>query len=136
MGEPRSVLYCTVLPAAEAFLALGLYWSRPQIAGDPPDDDTPQAELDHFFASMETAVQVRKTPSWPRSWANFSLLYLHSPRNAWTNSRGPTRIFWANVTACSLYRWQYEELRAWRQRPMGAKADDTNDAVPVSRALL
>ena len=86
MGEPRSVLYCTVLPAAEAFLALGLYWSRPQIAGDPPDDDTPQAELDHFFASMETAVQVRKTPSWPRSWANFSLLYLHSPRNAWTNS--------------------------------------------------
>ena len=29
--------------------------------------------------------QVRKTPSWPRSWANFSLLLLHSHRNTWTN---------------------------------------------------
>jgi hypothetical protein len=26
--------------------------------------------------------QVRKTPSWPRSWANFSLSYLYSHRNA------------------------------------------------------
>jgi hypothetical protein len=28
---------------------------------------------------------VRKTPSWPRSWANFSFLFLHSDRNAWAN---------------------------------------------------
>jgi hypothetical protein len=28
--------------------------------------------------------QVRKTPSWPRSWANFSFLYYH--RNAWADS--------------------------------------------------
>ena len=30
-------------------------------------------------------AQVRKTPSWPRSWANFSLLPLYSHRNAWAN---------------------------------------------------
>ena len=30
-----------------------------------------------------TGHQVRKTPSWPRSWANFSLLWLYSHRNAW-----------------------------------------------------
>jgi hypothetical protein len=30
-------------------------------------------------------LQVRKTPSWPRSWANFSLLPLYSHRNAWAN---------------------------------------------------
>jgi hypothetical protein len=29
--------------------------------------------------------KVRKTPSWPRSWANFSLLSLYSHRNAWAN---------------------------------------------------
>jgi hypothetical protein len=30
-------------------------------------------------------AQVRKMPSWPRSWANFSLLQLYSRRNAWVN---------------------------------------------------
>ena len=36
--------------------------------------------------------QVRKTPSCPRSWANFSLSQLHSHRNVWANfaSSGPT----------------------------------------------
>ena len=36
--------------------------------------------------------QVRKTPSWPRSWANFSRLLLYSHRNAWANLDllGPT----------------------------------------------
>jgi hypothetical protein len=28
---------------------------------------------------------ARKTPSWPRSWANLSLLYLYYHRNAWAN---------------------------------------------------
>jgi hypothetical protein len=28
------------------------------------------------------AALVKKTPSWPRSWANFSLLQLYSRRNA------------------------------------------------------
>ena len=31
------------------------------------------------------AGKVRKTPSWPRSWANFSLLQLYFHRNAWAN---------------------------------------------------
>ena len=29
--------------------------------------------------------RVRRTPSWPRSWANFSLLQLYSNTNAWDN---------------------------------------------------
>jgi hypothetical protein len=29
--------------------------------------------------------QVRKTPSWHRSWANFSRLWMHSHRDAWAN---------------------------------------------------
>jgi hypothetical protein len=33
-----------------------------------------------------THPQVRKTPSWPRSWANFSLFCLYSHRNVWANS--------------------------------------------------
>ena len=31
-------------------------------------------------------AQGRKTPRWPRSWANFSLLQLYSHRDAWANS--------------------------------------------------
>ena len=30
-------------------------------------------------------LQVRQPPSWPRSWANFSLLQLYHHRNAWAN---------------------------------------------------
>ena len=41
--------------------------------------------------------QVRKTPSWPRSWANFSLLQLIP-----TGMHGPTCIFCANLTPFSL----------------------------------
>jgi hypothetical protein len=31
------------------------------------------------------AAQVRNMPSWPRSWATFSPLWLHSHRNAWAD---------------------------------------------------
>jgi hypothetical protein len=40
-------------------------------------------------------------PSWPRSWANFSLSSLYSHRSAWANF-----IFWANLTSFSL---QYDD---------------------------
>jgi hypothetical protein len=42
-------------------------------------------------------AQVRKTPSWPRSWANFSLLWLYPHRNAWANFHmlGPPDTFLA-----------------------------------------
>jgi hypothetical protein len=36
-------------------------------------------------ADAPRLAEVRKTPSWPRSWANFSLLELYSHRNAWAN---------------------------------------------------
>jgi hypothetical protein len=34
---------------------------------------------------MTVQPSVRKPPSWPRSWANFSLLWLYSHRSAWAN---------------------------------------------------
>ena len=37
------------------------------------------------FHGGDTSNKVRKTPSWPRSWANFSLLLLYSHRSAWAN---------------------------------------------------
>ena len=45
-----------------------------------------------FFCLLQTFEQVRKTPSWPRSWANCSLLSLHSHGDAWANWHifGPT----------------------------------------------
>jgi hypothetical protein len=45
-------------------------------------DEEPWSEADR---------QVRKTPSWPRSWANFSPLWLYSHRNIWADlqSNGP-----------------------------------------------
>ena len=42
--------------------------------------------------------KVRKALSWPRSWANFSLVYSCIP----TGMHGPTCIFWANLTPFSL----------------------------------
>jgi hypothetical protein len=36
-------------------------------------------------SAVEDPEQVRETPSWPRSRANFSLLHLHSHRIAWAN---------------------------------------------------
>jgi microcystin degradation protein MlrC len=44
-----------------------------------------------------TERQVRKTPSWPRSWASSSLLSLYP-----AGMHGPTCIFWANLTPSSL----------------------------------
>ena len=53
--------------------------------------------------------QVRKTPSWPRSWANFNLLPLHSHRNAWDN----LRMFWTNLTRF-LLQWGRSRGRGHR----------------------
>ena len=49
-------------------------------------------------ANPVLARRVRKTPSWPRSWANFSLSQLCSHRNAWASFR-------ANLTPFSLKRY-------------------------------
>ena len=42
-------------------------------------------ELDAIDVDHGSPSEVRKTPSWPRSWGNFSLLSLYSYRNAWAN---------------------------------------------------
>jgi hypothetical protein len=34
---------------------------------------------------MLPGTKVRKTPSWPRSWANFNFLSLYPRTNAWAN---------------------------------------------------
>ena len=46
------------------------------------------------FDIVLTALQVSKTPSWPRSWANFSLFY----RCILTGMRGPTGISFVGPT--------------------------------------
>jgi hypothetical protein len=60
------------------------------------------AVVDHAGAAA-CREQVRKTPSWSSSWANFSLLQqlLHSHRNAQATLQ---QCFWANLTPFSLQR--------------------------------
>jgi hypothetical protein len=43
---------------------------------------SPAAWRDNVLSARELR-QVRKTPKWPRSWANNGLLLLYSHRNAW-----------------------------------------------------
>jgi hypothetical protein len=43
-------------------------------------DDTYESKAE-LAAAIKAALQVRKTPSWPRSWANSSLLSLYSHKN-------------------------------------------------------
>jgi hypothetical protein len=52
--------------------------------------------------SLDPPHQVRKTPSWPRSWANASAYYRCTP----TGMYGQTCIFWANLTPSSLQNWK------------------------------
>ena len=62
------------------FLALWLTAGYPQVRVGCG------AALDNAWWALQSAVtQVRKAPSWPRSWANFSLLQLYYHRNAWAN---------------------------------------------------
>ena len=61
-------------------------------------------------------AQVRKTPSWPRIWANFSLYCCIT-----TGIHGPTCIFWANLTPPSLQpvaRGRRDLARVWPGRPV------------------
>jgi hypothetical protein len=44
--------------------------------------DVPPQKTARTEADEEAGDQVRKTPSWPRSWGNFSLSQLYSHRNA------------------------------------------------------
>ena len=37
------------------------------------------------YRELIALYKVRKTPSWPRSWANFSILQLYSHRRGWAN---------------------------------------------------
>ena len=56
-------------------------------AADLPRVALLRATLGSIDASVGVSLftEVRKTPSWPRSWANFSLSQLSSHRYAWAN---------------------------------------------------
>jgi hypothetical protein len=56
---------------------------------------------------------ARNTPSWPRSWANFSLLQLYSHRNAWANLHllGQSDTF---LAISWRPRWRWWRRRSWR----------------------
>jgi hypothetical protein len=57
-------------------------------------------------AWLGTLKQVRKTPSWPSSWASFSLFWLYSHRNAWANLRPLGRP----DTCLAAVPWKVREL--------------------------
>ena len=63
-------------------------------------------------------LQVRKAPSWPRSWADFSLSWLYSHRNAWASLRllGHPDAFHAASAGCARRRSPPRATppRAWR----------------------
>ena len=67
---------------------------------------TLNADLDHQMK------KVRQMPSWPRSWANFSLLHLYAHRNAWANCDllGQPNTFLGEV---ALARGELELLGVW-----------------------
>ena len=71
--------------------ASGNGWAENSNYGMVHLDDDPYAllvraytEANHDARRLHAAL-VRKTPSWPRSWANFSFLPLYSHRNVWAN---------------------------------------------------
>jgi hypothetical protein len=68
---------------------LGLYFleralSRPQARWRGAERGAERVQQSHTSA-RPPAGQVRTTPSWPRSWANFSILQLYSYWDAWAN---------------------------------------------------
>ena len=76
--------------------------------------------------------QVRKIPSWPRSWTNFSVFIAISPpqcMRGWANFC----IFWANllVTPCSLQRQDVPAARAARRNGLrGQRRPDAGHHEP------
>jgi hypothetical protein len=48
---------------------------------------SPAVDREFYFgdAVPDSGTEVRKTPRWPRSWANFSLFQLYFRRNTWAN---------------------------------------------------
>ena len=79
-------------------------------------------------------MQVKNTPSWPRSWANFSLLQTVFPREllailellaiqwpSWANLH--MFFFWANLTLCSLHHMKAYTDEVDRQNYYVSPAD-------------
>ena len=79
-------------------------------------------------ALLVAAQQVRKPPSWARSWAKFSLLELYHHRNAW-----PTCIFWANLTPFSL-QGHMEAARLLLEGGADPELGCSDDTTPLMEA--
>jgi hypothetical protein len=60
--------------------------------------------------------QVRKTPSWPISWANLNLFQLYSHRNAWANLHRPNTF---------LLQWYDDHPADWPGHPPAFLAQGT-----------
>jgi hypothetical protein len=86
---------------------------------DPGNWGTPAASTIFADAGVihpfgATHCEVRKTPSWPRSWANFSLLQLYLHRNAWANLHivgQPNTFIAAGGVVCARYPGGPRQLR-------------------------
>jgi hypothetical protein len=68
--------------AAQYTAALAPWPDDDDVSWVEPSDFRPQAITKEYLAFHYFMHQVINTPSWPRSWANFSLFSLYSHRNA------------------------------------------------------
>ena len=95
------------------------------INGNSPHADKASFRKSYYENPKTKAVllKVRKTPRWPRSWANYSLLQLYSNCNAWANLHilgQPNTflacIFWANLTPLCKTEGVLDDERARGRR--------------------
>ena len=74
------------------------YYVSPTSGGDSCKEKS-SVKWNREMVQLRLPEQVRKTPNWPRSWANFSLFESYSIH---AGTHGPTCVFWANLTPLSL----------------------------------
>ena len=79
----------------------------------PTDFNTMDCPLDLFYSRVEESTQVRKTPSWPRSWTN-SAFYSCIP----TGMHRQTCTFWGQPTTAPF---SLQRARAGRTASQSAR---------------
>jgi hypothetical protein len=80
------------------------YWSGQKVPRDEAHREDLHYHTDEDF--LQELLKVRKMPRWPRTWANVSLLYLYSNRDAWANlhSLGQPNTFLAQGPALRIFQ--------------------------------
>jgi hypothetical protein len=92
-----------------------------QLAAQKKEREKEIKLLRQVAKTQKEQLQVRETPSWSRSWANFSLLQLHPHRNAWANF-----YILALRLGHALHVWETPLLQALQGRLHGTQRDATD----------